>query len=150
MKKDKSKLTRAELAERFARQYRFAEYTENVRKERKAVMLKRHAYFSSLAEDCQSLDEFLEQYGELFNIWGVELSRVVRAKSGIKGIAARMQLDYTEYETYYFEVIDGRVVVSPTLSWQNEVCANEDWNIFNKDSSDDNEEDEDDWEYVKE
>lgn len=139
MKKDKSKLTRAELAKQFARKYRFAEYFNAVRNERKAMMLKRHAYFSSLAEGCQSLDAFMENYRELFNIWGVDLSLVEGEESGRKRISAWMQLDFNEYETYYFEESGGRVIVSPIISWQNEVCANEDWDIFGGEIPEDDE-----------
>ncbi|UKI43478.1 MAG: hypothetical protein L6U16_10570 [Porphyromonadaceae bacterium] len=90
MKKNKSKLTRVELAKQLARQYLFAEYSKAVRAERKAVMVKRHAYFSSLAEGCQSLNVFMGKYGELFNLWGVELSMVEGKKSGRKRIAAHI------------------------------------------------------------
>lgn len=121
-----AKLSRAELAELFSEKYSsFTELAKNERKSRQAVMLKRHAYFSGLTNSCSSLKEFYNKYHELFQIWGVEFYWDELDRK----LVARIWLDFNEHETYYFEEIDSRVVVSPIISWQNEVFANEDWDI---------------------
>lgn len=121
-----AKLSRAELAEHFSEKYSsFTELAKNERKSRQAVMLKRHAYFSGLTNSCSSLKEFYNKYHELFQIWGVEFYWDELDRK----LVARIWLDFNEHETYYFEEIDSRVVVSPIISWQNEVFANEDWDI---------------------
>lgn len=121
-----AKLSRAELAELFSEKYSsFTELAKNERKSRQAVMLKRHAYFSGLTNSCSSLKEFYNKYHELFQIWGVEFYWDELDRK----LVARIWLDFNEHETYYFEEIDSRVVVSPIISWQNEVFANEDWEI---------------------
>lgn len=119
------KLSRAELAKQLSEKYSFTELAKDERKSRHAVMLKRHAYFSGLTNSCSSLKEFYNKYHELFQIWGVkfywnELNRK---------LVAQIWLNFNEHETYYFEETDSGVVVSPIISWQNEVCANEDWEI---------------------
>lgn len=120
-----AKLSRAELAELFSEKYSFTELHKNERKSRQAVMLKRHAYFSELTNSCSSLKEFYNKYHELFQIWGVEFYWDELNRK----LVARIWLDFNEHETYYFEETDSKVVVSPIISWQNEVFANEDWEI---------------------
>lgn len=121
-----AKLSRVELAKHFSEKYSsFTELAKNERKSRQAVMLKRHAYFSGLTNSCSSLKEFYNKYHELFQIWGVEFYWDELDRK----LVARIWLDFNEHETYYFEEIDSRVVVSPIISWQNEVFANEDWDI---------------------
>lgn len=118
-------MNRATIAKQISGKYLFTELAQNERKSRQTVMLKRHAYFSGLAKGCSSLKEFLDKYHELFQIWGVELCFDELSRK----LVAHIWLDFNEHETYYFEEADNGVIVSPIISWQNEVCVNEDWDI---------------------
>lgn len=97
---------------------------------RKAIMLKRRAYFTSLIGKTQTLKEFYEKNSELALLWGAEMSFMDNQQGEVEGIALYIQLDYSDYECYYIYSKDGKLQVSDTISWQNEVCANEDWNII--------------------
>lgn len=132
----------AEIRERFKglREDLLAE-----RDRRKAIMLKRHALFTSLISDCATLEEFYKQYSELFGLLGIDMYFIKRKLSGRIGIALWIQLDYTEYEEYFIYEKNGKLSMSDTVSWQNEVCANEYWNIMSDSDDQDNEEDNDDY-----
>ncbi len=136
------KKSRREMIEE--RQERFKEYAEAMKKERnrrKEIMLKRRAYFESLIGDAKTLEEYYEKNKELALLWGADMSYMTNKSDKISGISIWIQLDYTDYECYYIYSKDGKLHADDEVSWQNEVCANEDWNIMGTDE-DENEEEE--------
>lgn len=114
------------------------------RDRRKAIMFKRHALFTSLISDSESLDDFYKEYSELLELLGIDMYFMKRRHSGEKCLALWIQLDYTEYEEYFIYEKNGKLRVSGTVSWQNEVCANEDWDIKPDDNEEEEEDDEED------
>ena len=129
--KTPKKKFRRELTEE--RKERLKEYAAAMKKERnrrKEIMLKRRAYFESLIGDSKTFEEYYEKSKELALLWGADMSYMTNKSDEISGIYIWIQLDYTEYECYYIYSKDGRLHADDTVSWQNEACANEDWNIM--------------------
>lgn len=89
------------------------------------MMLKRHAYFSALASEFNSLEEFAKANDEWLAIMGIEF------RAGDSYHDLYIQLDFTEYECYH--VVpgdDGKLTVSHVIWWQDFTCANSLLNIF--------------------
>lgn len=97
--------------------------------ERYAMMRKRHAFLTESVKGYTSLEEYAKDKDEWFAILSIELY------AGEGGISLRFQLGYYDYETYYIEPsVDGQLVVSPIISWQDFSCANSNLNIFTEKS----------------
>ncbi len=127
--------TRAQIAKRLASEYNLAGYSLKVRRIRKEMMLKRHAHFTSMVRGTHTLEEFFTCHGQILRLYGIDVY-FVKTDIGIQGICIHISLGFNEYEKYYIvETIDG-LKISPIVSWQNEVCANEDWNIFSMGNND--------------
>lgn len=108
------------------------------RERRKSIMLNRHALFTSMISDYETPDAFYKEYSELLGLLGIDMYFMKRRKSGEEGLTIWIQLDYTEYEEYVIYKKNGKLKVSDTVSWQNEACANEDWNIMSNSDGYDN------------
>ena len=94
-------------------------------KERLGRMRKRQAYFSAVAEEYESFDEFIRTQKDRLEIFGIELSQ-----DNGSYLSLRIQLDFTDYETYHIIYGDnGHLTVSDIIWWQDLYCANSIMNI---------------------
>lgn len=99
--------------------------------ERYAMMRRRHAFLTESVKGYTSLEEYAKDKDEWFAILSVELS------AGEKCISLWFQLGYYDYEEYFIEPsVDGQLVVSPIIAWQDFCCANSYLNIFTEESVD--------------
>ena len=89
------------------------------------MMRKRQAYFSAVAEEYESFDEFIRTQKDWLEILGIELSQ-----DNESYLSLRIQLDYTDYETYHIiNSEDEHLTVSDIIWWQDLYCANSIMNI---------------------
>ena len=96
------------------------------------MMRKRQAYFSAVAEEYESFDEFIRTQKDWLEIFGIELSQDDKSY-----LSLRIQLDYTDYETYHIiNGEDGHLAVSDIIWWQDLYCANSIMNIQTGESAD--------------
>lgn len=96
------------------------------------IMRKRQAYFSAVAEEYESFDEFIRTQKSWLEILGIELSQ-----DNESYLSLRIQLDYTDYETYHIiNGEEGHLTVSDIIWWQDLYCANSILNIQTGDSAD--------------
>ena len=98
------------------------EFDKMTRSERIDMMCKRFEWLSKLAKDCSTLEEFCYKYDEYFGVRGIELKRT--------GTVVGVCFCGHECETYSIIQDTSAIQVSPIVSWQNEVCANEEINIM--------------------
>lgn len=121
--------TRAQIAKRLASEYNLAGYCSEVRRIRKVMMLKRHAHFTSMVRGSRTLEDFFACHGQILQLYGIDVY-FVKNDLGTHGLCIHISLGFNEYEKYYIVENDDGLKISPVVSWQNEVCANEYWNIF--------------------
>lgn len=96
------------------------------------MMRKRQAYFSVVAEEYESFDEFIRTQKDWLEIFGIELSQDDKSY-----LSLRIQLDYTDYETYHIiNGEDGHLTVSDIIWWQDLYCTNTIMNIQTGESAD--------------
>lgn len=96
------------------------------------MMRKRQAYFSAVAEEYESFEEFIRTQKDWLEIFGIELSQDDKSY-----LSLRIQLDYTDYETYHIiNGEDGHLAVSDIIWWQDLYCANSIMNIQTGESAD--------------
>ena len=96
------------------------------------MMRKRQAYFSAVAEEYESFEEFIRTQKDWLEIFGIELSQDDKTY-----LSLRIQLDYTYYETYHIiNGEDGHLAVSDIIWWQDLYCANSIMNIQTGESAD--------------
>ena len=94
-------------------------------KERLGMMRKRQAYFSAVAEEYEYFDEFIRTQKYWLEIFGIVLSQDYESY-----LSLRIQLDFTDYETYHIIYGDnGHLTVSDIIWWQDLYCANSIMNI---------------------
>lgn len=88
-------------------------------------MRKRQAYFSAVADEYESLEEFIKTQKEWLELLGIELYQ-----ENPSYLSLRIQLDFTDYETYHIIYGDnGHLTVSDIIWWQDLYCANSIMNI---------------------
>ena len=115
----------------------FSDFTIEDRYE---MMKKRQAYFAELASKSDSFKDFFERNDEWLAIVGVELFPG-NDETPNDYIALRIQLDYTDYETYHIiKTPDGRLTASQVIWWQDNFCCNSLRNVI---TGNDNSEEED-------
>ena len=109
-------------------------------KRRKAIMLKRHALFTSLIGESKTLEEFYEKNSELVMLWGVDMYFLKSHLGSEECVNLHINLGDYDYEDYY--VVKGRdgLKVSGTVSWKDLSCADTDTNIFSEDEDEGNNE----------
>lgn len=96
------------------------------------LMRKRRAHFIEIVKDYASMADFNRDWDEKMCMFGIELN------GGDTCTSLYMQLDFTEYETYYVVIDeDGHLTVSPIVGWQNECCANSYINLLTGERADD-------------
>ena len=101
------------------------ELTSLTFEERLTLMRKRYEYFSRLVGASSSFDDFIKEYDEQLAIGGIELSLQCQC------IFLYVPLGFSDYEGYHIiQTIDGGLIVSPVIAWQNNYCANDYLNIF--------------------
>ena len=94
-------------------------------KKRLEMMRKRQAYFSAVADEYESLEEFTKTQTEWLDLLGIELYQ-----ENPSYLSLRIQLDFTDYETYHIIYGDnGHFTVSDIIWWQDLYCANSIMNI---------------------
>ena len=94
-------------------------------KNRLELMRKRQAYFSAVADEYESLDEFTNTQKEWLELLGIGLYQ-----ESPSYLSLRIQLDHTDYETYHIIYGDnGHLTVSDIIWWQDLYCANSLLNI---------------------
>lgn len=119
-------MDRSLLRKERARIYRdrFREYFTAMKEEQSASMRKRHAHFTEIVKDYTSFDDFLRDWCEKMELWGVE----VNESKDI--ISLYIKLDFTDYEEYYVIMgKDGHLAISSVAGCK-ELCANTLVNIF--------------------
>ena len=93
--------------------------------ERLKMMRERQAYFSAVAEEYETFEEFTKKQKMWLDIMGIELYQ-----ENPFYLSLRIQLDYTDYETYHIvKGNDGKLTVSDIIMWQDLYCANSFLNI---------------------
>ena len=86
--------------------------------DRLAMMRKRQAYFSAIAEEYASFTDFMQAQDMWLAIMGIELT-----DCGLY-LKLYIQLDFSEYEEYYVIMDDdGQLTVSDIVMWNNDECC---------------------------
>ena len=94
-------------------------------KKRLEMMRKRQVYFSAVADEYEFLEEFAKTQTEWLELLGIELYQ-----ENPLYLSLRIQLDFTDYETYQIIYGDnGHLTVSDIIWWQDLYCANSLLNI---------------------
>lgn len=89
------------------------------------MMRERQAYFSAVAEEYETFEEFTKTQKMWLDIMGIELYQ-----EDSLYLSLRIQFDYTDYETYHIiKGDDGKLTVSDIIWWQDLYCANSLLNI---------------------
>ena len=89
------------------------------------MMRERQAYFSAIAEEYESFEEFTNTQKMWLDIMGIDLYQ-----ENPSYLSLRIQLDYQDYETYHIiKGEDGKLTVSDVIWWQDLYCANSVLNI---------------------
>lgn len=89
------------------------------REQRLEMQRKRIAYFKEIAQQYNSLQDFIKDNDEKFAIVGIEL------RAYKNHISLYMQLDYSEYDEYFIIMTSsGHLTCSPIVGFQDEYCAN--------------------------
>lgn len=100
--------------------------------ERLKMMRERQAYFSAVAEECETFDEFIKTQKMRLDIVGIELYQ----KNPLY-LSLHIQLDYTGYTPYHIIKGDyGKLTVSDIIWWQDLYCANSIMNISTGEKAD--------------
>lgn len=96
------------------------------------MMRERQAYFSAVAEEYDTFEEFIKLQKMWLDIIGIELYQ-----ENPLYLFLRIQLNYTDYETYHIiKGDDGKLTVSDVIWWQDLYCANSVMNISTGKSAD--------------
>lgn len=96
------------------------------------MMRERQAYFSAVAEEYDTFEEFIKLQKMWLDIIGIELYQ-----ENPLYLSLRIQLNYTDYETYHIiKGDDGKLTVSDVIWWQDLYCANSVMNISTGKSAD--------------
>lgn len=96
------------------------------------MMRERQAYFSAVAEEHESFEEFSMTQKMWLEIMGVELYQ-----ENPLYLSLRIQLDFQDYETYHIVKGDnGKLTVSDIIWWQDFYCANSVLNISTGENAD--------------
>jgi len=99
--------------------------------ERIEMMRKRQAYFSAVAEEYTSFEDFIKSQDLWLAIMGIQLTEYDDR------LELYIQLDFTEYEQYYvINTPEGNLTVSDIVEWQDEYCSNSWLNITIGESAD--------------
>lgn len=96
------------------------------------MMRERQAYFSAVADEYDSFEEFVKTQKMWLDIMGIELYQ-----ENPSYLSLRIQLDYQDYETYHIvKGDDGKLTVSDIIWWQDLYCANSVLNISTGENAD--------------
>lgn len=96
------------------------------------MMRERQAYFSAIAEEYESFEEFTNTQKMWLDIMGIDLYQ-----ENPSYLSLRIQLDYQDYETYHIiKGEDGKLTVSDVIWWQDLYCANSVLNISTGENAD--------------
>lgn len=96
------------------------------------MMRERQAYFSAVAEEYDTFEEFIKLQKMWLDIIGIELYQ-----ENPLYLSLRIQLNYTDYETYHIiKGDDGKLTVSDVIWRQDLYCANSVMNISTGKSAD--------------
>lgn len=96
------------------------------------MMRERQAYFSAVSDEYESFEEFIKTQKIWLDIMGIELYQ-----ENPLYLSLRIQLDYTDYETYHIiKNDDGKLTVSDIIWWQDLYCANSLLNISTGENAD--------------
>ena len=96
------------------------------------MMRERQAYFSAIAEEYESFEEFTDTQKMWLDIMGIDLYQ-----ENPSYLSLRIQLDYQDYETYHIiKGEDGKLTVSDVIWWQDLYCANSVLNISTGENAD--------------
>lgn len=96
------------------------------------MMRERQAYFSAIAEEYESFEEFTNTQKMWLDIMGIDLYQ-----ENPSYLSFRIQLDYQDYETYHIiKGEDGKLTVSDVIWWQDLYCANSVLNISTGENAD--------------
>ena len=83
-------------------------------------MRERQAYFSAVAEEYETFDEFIKTQKMWLDIMGIELYQ-----ENSLYLTLRIQLDSSDYGIYHIiKGDDGKLTVSDIIWWQDLYCAN--------------------------
>ncbi len=119
-------MDRSQLRKERARIYRdrFRDFYTAMKEQQSTSMRKRHAHFTEIVKDYTSFDDFLHDWREKMELWGVEVNE------GEDIISLYIQLDFTDYEEYYVIMgNDGHLAISSVAECK-ELCASTLVNIF--------------------
>lgn len=96
------------------------------------MMRERQAYFSAIAEEYESFEEFTNTQKMWLDIMGIDLYQ-----ENPSYLSLRIQLDYQDSETYHIiKGEDGKLTVSDVIWWQDLYCANSVLNISTGENAD--------------
>lgn len=112
--------------------------TDMTREERREIMAKRYEFFSEMAAQCMTLEEFKEKFDLKLAIMGIEL--LERDDTQENYLALRVQLDYSDYEMYHLlQLPEHKLAISHIIWWQDPYCFNDTINLFTGESVDEKE-----------
>ncbi|MDE5705856.1 hypothetical protein [Muribaculum sp.] len=95
------------------------------KEKRRKMMRERQAYFSAVAEEYETFEEFTKTQNRWLEIMGIELYQ-----ENPLYLSLRIQLDYQAYETYHIiKGNNGKLTVSDIVWWQDLHYANSIMNI---------------------
>lgn len=96
------------------------------------MVCERQAYFSAVADEYDSFEEFVKTQKMWLDIMGIELYQ-----ENPSYLSLRIQLDYQDSETYHIvKGDDGKLTVSDIIWWQDLYCANSVLNISTGENAD--------------
>lgn len=96
------------------------------------MMRERQAYFSAVADEYDSFEEFVKTQKMWLDSMGIELYQETPSY-----LSLRIQLDYQDYETYHIvKGDDGKLTVSDIIWWQDLYCVNSVLNISTGENAD--------------
>lgn len=96
------------------------------------MMRERQAYFSAVAYEYDSFEEFIKTQKMWLDIMGIELYQ-----ENPSYLSLRIQLDFQYYETYHIiKGEDGKLTISDIIWWQDLYCANSVLNISTGENAD--------------
>jgi len=105
--------------------------TEMPFEKRLEMMRRRQAYFSAVAEEYTSFEDFIGAQDMWLVIMGIELTDCGEY------LKLYIQLGFTEYEAYYvIKDSAGKLTVSDIIQWQDDYCCNSWLNITTGKSAD--------------
>lgn len=91
----------------------------DAKEERIEMIRRRQAYFSAIAEEYSSFEDFIKTQDYWLAIMGIQLTEQTDR------LELYIQLDFADYERYYvIKTPEGNLTISEIVEWNDEYCCN--------------------------